>query len=80
LQLQRLCRETLRDIAINEFQRIRNAIFGSDCPGSFGMDGTWTTTTGTLLDPKPPFCRATLEKKRGTDQSASISFPHQSFV
>ena len=53
----------------NEFQRICYAVFGGDDPGRFGVGSAWTTAAGTLMDCKPPFCRAALEKKRGTDQS-----------
>jgi hypothetical protein len=48
------------DIALNEFQRIRKAVLRGDHPGSFGVGSAWTTAAGTLLDCKPPLCRATV--------------------
>jgi hypothetical protein len=67
------------DIAINEIQRIRKAVFGGDRPGSFAMGCAWTTATGTLMDSKPPFCRAALEKSRRAPVSFASVGPESAY-
>jgi hypothetical protein len=63
------------DIALNEFQRIRNAVLGGDHTSSFGVGSSWTTAAGTFLDCKPPFCGATIASAERRKKVGRFSWP-----
>jgi hypothetical protein len=63
-------------VAINEFQRIRSAVFGSSRNCSFRMGGVWIASPVTYVDCQTPGCR-TFQLERGAETPHRRHTPEQ---